>query len=128
MFLKNEIFYDSPDCSGILRFFAQIEQKAGLKPMKIIILCSWQFIKLKNINRITYYYNLALHKAVIIQTAFFIFLPPTLHKIEQETVPYKDASLQQFVFRSLCSFYLLAAITFHENGLVSGFDCSCIPL
>ena len=31
VFLKNENFFDSPDCSGILRFFAQIEQKAGQK-------------------------------------------------------------------------------------------------
>jgi uncharacterized protein YfaT (DUF1175 family) len=31
VFLKNGNFFDSRDCSGILRFFAQIEQKAGLK-------------------------------------------------------------------------------------------------
>ena len=34
MFLKKRKFFDSPDWSGILRFFAQIEQKAGLKQWK----------------------------------------------------------------------------------------------
>ncbi|HEX8575645.1 MAG TPA: hypothetical protein VF677_05060, partial [Flavobacterium sp.] len=36
VFLKNKDLLNSRDCSGILRFFAQIERKAGQKAMEIV--------------------------------------------------------------------------------------------
>ena len=35
-FLKNENFFDSPDCSGILRFFCADRAESGTKAIEIV--------------------------------------------------------------------------------------------